>query len=155
MSKYSIINLETKTGKSGASYYAADFREESEEGTEIKATSFDLVGKKVGDIVEGEIIANGQYNNFKLLKPFVAKGGAGASAGIKIAQERKQEMITKTMDRKELSILLAGSMRDATLITIAELAKMPFPTDEEFKTNWLKWRNWLMKQGEIGETTPF
>jgi hypothetical protein len=154
MSKFSIQELTEKEGKTGNKYHLATLREESEEGIESKVSSFDLIGKKVGDIVEGEIVQNGQYLNFKIKKEYVAKTG-GASAGVKVAQERKQEMISKTMDRKELSILLAGSSRDATLITVAQISKMPFPTDDEIKAKWIMWRNWVMKQGDIDETTPF
>jgi len=155
--KYSIQDLTEKEGKTGNKYHLATLREESEEGTESKVSSFDLIGKKDGDIVEGEIIQNGQYLNFKIKKEYVAKTG-GASAGIKVAQERKQEMISKTMDRKEDSFKISATFRDATLLTVVWSQKTPFPLSQEIEEKWVYFRKWLLKNYDVPTddlNTPF
>ena len=60
-------------------------------------------------------------------------------------EEIKGEYIREAQDRKNDNILLAGAMRDATLLTIAEIANLKW-TNEEIKGAWLQWRNWLLAQ---------
>lgn len=80
----------------------------------------------------------------------------GASGAIKEAQATKREDIKQSMDRKEQSILMASTMRDATILTAEQIKRSEMPlTDEDIKEIWLKWRNWLIKQGDITETDAF
>lgn len=51
------------------------------------------------------------------------------------AQDRKNEMIGKTMDRKDISIKVSSTMRDAVQLAIAE----GLPNEEAIE----KWRAWL------------
>lgn len=72
--------------------------------------------------------------------------GANRSKAIRESQELKGAMIQRSQDVKELGIKIAGAMRDATLITVASLKDQPFPTDEEFKAEWEKWRDYFIAQ---------
>jgi hypothetical protein len=150
--KFSITEIETKTGKSGATFYSATFREESEEGTETKATSFDLLDKKIGDVVEGELIKNGQYTNFKIHKEVKAGGFGGNSANIAKMQEKKNENINKIIDRKEDSFKVSATFRDATILTQTWSAKAPFPTSQEIEEKWVYFRRWLWEHYDMDIT---
>ena len=84
---------------------------------------------------------------------------AWSGGGMKAVMKEKQENIGHSMDRKENAITLAGSMRDATLITIAQMQGKDFTT-AEFQAQWLSWRTWLIDQAgradDISETkSPF
>jgi len=155
--KYSILEIEKKSGKSGNSYFSALFKTQDEEGAEIKATSFDLDNVKIGDVIEGDIIKNGNFNNFKIKKEEVKKG-VGAFSGVKVAQERKQEMIEKSQDRKDDSIRNSSTFRDATILTQVWASKQTaFLTTEEIEKKWIEFRNWLFShyEVEITDTKPF
>lgn len=82
-----------------------------------------------------------------LFAPKEKKGGMNMS-GVKAAQERKSEMITKFADRKEESIALAGAQRDAVLIVTSlygELENLPHEDKAEvIKREILYWHNWLL-----------
>ena len=151
MKKFSIIEIVEKTASTGTIYHTCTLRTEDEVGEEIKASSFDLKDKKIGDIVEGEIVMKGQYKNFHIKKEQVARGG-GASAGIKVAQERKQEMIEKTMDRKEDSFKITATFRDATILTQTWSTKAPFPTSQEIEEKWVYFRKWLWEHYDMDIT---
>jgi hypothetical protein len=156
--KYSILELQEKEGKTGNKYHLATLREESEEGTESKVSSFDLAGKKIADIVEGEIVQNGQYHNFKIKKEFTTGGkGAGVSKAVEIAQVRKETSINKTLDRKEDSFKITATFRDATILTQIWSQKTPFPTTEEIEEKWKHFRIFLLNNYdvEITDTKAF
>jgi len=69
----------------------------------------------------------------------------------------RQEGIEKNMGRKENSIVLSGTMRDATMIVTSFYKDLP---DNEIKEKWLAWRKWLIENAgdpkNVAETTePF
>lgn len=88
-----------------------------------------------------EVVQEGSFNKIKYDKPAPTTGGRGN--GIAKAMERKEQGIAKTMDRKENGMLLSGTSRDATLITLAQFTDRPF-TDQEFQEKWRMWRTWLI-----------
>lgn len=67
----------------------------------------------------------------------------GGGGGVKAAQERKAEGIKEAQENKKTGVMIAAAMRDATAIALA--AAVPFPTDEEFMAEFMKWRDWYLK----------
>lgn len=134
--KYKVEWLENKTSAKGTNYKIITIKDET--GAIFDSVStFDPV--ELGGEYDGEIVHNGQYKNFKLK----TEAKRSQPSGIKAAQERKQEMIEKSQESKDVSIKLSSTVRDATLITVAQFTGQNF-TDEEFETRWKKWRNWLL-----------
>lgn len=74
-----------------------------------------------------------------------SRGGFGASRGSSVAKamDRKEKSIENFQETKEVSIKLAGAMRDAVLITTAR--GIPDKNREEIKDEILYWRNWLLE----------
>ncbi len=145
--KFKIDWVEEKTSSKGTSYRKCTMTSETGEKFENVAvfSSFSMYQEvQAGREVEGkiEIKESSQYGkSFSLVDDKPAQAPRGN--GIAKAMERKETSIAKTMDRKENGMLLSGSSRDATLITLAQLTGRNF-TDEEFKTKWKMWRTWLI-----------
>lgn len=142
--KYTIVTIETKQGSKGNPYQLVTLKDQ--DNIHKTASSFDLGGKAINDVVEGEIVQNGPYSNFKIAKQ--PRGNLGANKSIKEAQERKQEAIRGSMDRKENAIALSGSQRDAVLIVTnlyPELANAP-NKDEAIKSKIKSIRAWLLAE---------
>lgn len=138
-----ISGIEPKTSSGGKPYAVITSGDQ-------KGSCWDKIDFKVGDDVDGEFTMNGTYTNFKLKRKvgapnFVQKQ---RSAEIEKAQETKREDIAEAQNRKHDAIKLAGAFRDATLISLASLKEMPFPTDDQFKDEWTKWVKWLLLQGD-------
>lgn len=125
-------------------------------GTETdKVTTFDKV--ETGGTIEGEIVQNGQYLNFKkkLEAPEFIKNSRGSNfkaQQIEKAVEKKNEAIAHFQDEKEKSIALAGAQRDAVLIVVQKMATSPdlldkVAWDEQLiKEEIIKWRNWFLSE---------
>lgn len=170
MIKYQILKIERKpisTGKMKAETDLQDFNGAVETKVTLWKDSwpnFDTL--KVGDEVMGDITVkqNGQYTN-KTLNPERTTGygnpGRQPSVGMNKIMEKKQEGIKESQERKENSIKLAATMRDATLLTVEWIkaknlnpGEVDFPpSDEEIKKKWLEWRKWLDNQ--FGDNVPF
>ena len=112
--KYTIVTIENKQSQKGNPYQAITLR--GEDGVHVSASSFDLAGKAINDVVEGEIVKKGTFTNFNIAK--APRGGFGPNKAIGEAMTRKQEAISGSMDRKENAIALSGSQRDAVLIVV-------------------------------------
>lgn len=135
---YKINSVTPKMGKSGATYYELEI-----EGVG-KASTFTKLdpGQHDGEVIK---TPDGKYTNFKLAGETANfKRGPG---NMEKVMDRKEASIDKFTTRKEDSIRLAGAMRDATLITLAELAGSPLVA-EEFKERWNSWKSWLLDVGE-------
>jgi len=109
----------------------------------------------MSEFVEGKSIngniwtsPKGKHFLFPIKEKAVVKGGA---PGIKAAQERKAETIKEAQENRAQGVKVAAAMRDATLITLASLKDQPFPTDEEFQAEFIKWRSWYMEQWATAE----
>lgn len=110
-----------------------------------------------GSVVEGEIHSKtkGNYTN-KTLYAIDTKqattGNSGPSRGgfkanMAAIVEKKAENIEKAQTRRETSIELSGTARDATILTQTLVANNPEPvTMEQMQSIWLKWRAWLLGQ---------
>lgn len=86
-------------------------------------------------------------------KPRGGAPGAFKGAQIEKAQDRKNEMIGKTLDRKEESIRLSSAQRDAVLI-VKELIEANWsPLD--IKQAIIEWRNWFLLDREFNNPPPF
>src|SRR3990167_8447509 len=79
---------------------------------------------------------------------------ANRAGEIRTAMKEKAEGIEKSQDRKEMGIYTSSTFRDATLLSIAEKGDGVM-THEEMKSLWLRWRDWLAKQYDYPEQTPF
>ena len=103
-----------------------------------------------------------EKNGFKnvTLYPERTEGWGGGkkqpSVNMNKIMEKKQEGISASQDRKENSIKLAATMRDATLLTLEWIKQenlvMP-PTEAEIKAKWTEWRKWLDQN--FGDGVPF
>lgn len=140
-------------------------------GNPMKVTTFDngvtvYVNSKYDSAIyeqvivgaEFELTKEGDFNKIKYTKPEPTGGNFGASrgmSGVKVAQERKEGMINNAMGRKENAITLAGTARDATLLTVAMLNQPNMiMTTEDVKEEWTMWRNWLLSQmGDMADIT--
>jgi len=114
---YKISNKVTKQDKNGNDYIRATLTSETGE-------VFDNIGafrgEFNGDVYEGELERNGNFWN---LKPKVVHTAnfptGGRGAGIAVAQQRKQESIEHSQDRKEQGIANSGSITNATNLVVA------------------------------------
>lgn len=146
MAIYKITHIDHKVTKTNKPYamvmvsdLAGEYRASMWEGYEAL---------KVGDPVDGELTVKGDFTNFRLSgqpRTFAPRA-ASRGADIKAAQEMKATHIKSAQDNREKGIQLAGAMRDATTVTLASLRDQPFPTDEEFKEEWRKWREFFIKE---------
>lgn len=152
--KYHVEWCENKTGKSGKVYQVMTLKDESGAYFE-NVSSFDDL-KLAGDY-EGEIIQNGQYLNFKLkaTNPYPKPAGRGIAQ----AMERKEASITKFADRKEESIALMSSQRDAVMIVTSlypELASYEEPhKTREIEAKYHQWRKFFLNSNDPLDKPPF
>lgn len=114
----------------------------------------------VGQEVEGRLWQS-QAGKWYLFPPEQEKSRGGANSAdksqvIEKAQDRKNEFIGKTLDRKEESIKLAGAQRDAVLIVVAQINKGETQwTDSSIESEIVKWRNWFLLSDEMNNPPPF
>jgi len=149
--KYKINWCEKKTGKSGKEYMVMHLRvldEKGEEGEEIQNVSGFELSYAPGMEIEGEIVQNGNYKNWrpKLEAPeFIKKGNPNfRTQQIEKAQATKASYIEKAQNAKEDSIMWSSCCRDATLLTIA--TKDANMSDDDVKSYWEHWRKWLLER---------
>jgi hypothetical protein len=111
----------------------------------------------VGSNVTGEYAEkqNGQYLN-KTLYPVRTTAPRSAPSGIKVAQERKADMIKEAQDNKNESIKESAAQRDAVIITTTFFADL-INIDENVRDRAIKekvesWRNYFLT---VGDKPPF
>lgn len=135
-----VINIELKQDKNGNPLKVVGFEDGRKVWVNSKYDSpiYDQV--LVGS--DWEVIKEGDFNKIRYDK---APRGA---TGIKEAQARKEQSISKFADRKEESIALAGAQRDAVLIVTSLYSELDsLPTEdkaEAIKKEILYWHNWLL-----------
>ena len=115
MEKYKINWIEQKTGKSGKNYWVMHIVDSTGKETQNVSTFEDKY--QAGMEIEGQIIQNGNYLNWKpkLEAPeFVKKAGNPAYKAqlMEKTMERKENSIGKFQDNKEWSIKVSSTMRD-------------------------------------------
>jgi hypothetical protein len=124
-----------------------------EDGNKLSVFNFDARYGEIDvgtDLPESVLLFDPAYSNYKL-RPLPKGPQVKTSAGYKTVQmekvmETKAANIEVAQTRKNDAIALAGAMRDSTLITLAALKDQPFPTDEEFKAEWVKWVKWILSK---------
>lgn len=144
MEKYKINWIEQKTGKSGKNYWVMHLVDSTGKETQNVSTFEDKY--QAGMEVEGQIIQNGNYLNWKpkLEAPAFIKANSGYRAQqIEKAVERKETSIKGFQDNKEWSIKVSSTMRDAVLLSIAE--------GKPNSDNILRWREWLWNNWDVAE----
>lgn len=140
MSKYIVDDVVVQNGQHGP-YKVADLKDENGALTEkvyIFENKFNKDRYKdvyKGATIEGEIDASGKYKGFT----FPRKGGG---KDFSATMERKEKAIEKAQDKKADGIKLSGTMRDATLLTVAELGGAK---EEDIVRVWHKWRKFLFE----------
>lgn len=151
--KYTVEWCETiKEGeKEGRKWKMTKMSLKDEQGVvTTEVTTFDSV--TLGGTVEGSIVQNGQYLNFKkaLEKPNFMKH---KEAQIEKNIERKEQSISRFQDDKEWSIMVSSTMRDAVSLAVAQNAgNFEGITREELASSVLKWREWLLNNWNVDKT---
>lgn len=147
--KQKINWLEKKVGKSGKEYVVMHLRELDVNGVEGKETqnvsTFELTYAP-GMEIEGDIVQNGNYLNWKpkLEAPAFIKGNANyRTQQMEKTMERKENSISKFQDSKEWSIKTASTMNKAIDLAVAEGKPEP--------ARILKWREWIWNNWEVAE----
>ena len=135
-----IISQIEKTGKSGKPFYAYSL----DDGTQ--ATGVDLLplNTEIGET--HEVVVNGNFRNLKSKGPMHPRP-AGLKPNMEKLMGKKNASIDRFQDTKHKAIKMAGAMRDATLITLAELAGSPLVA-EDFKSRWEHWRTFLLQKAD-------
>lgn len=149
--KFTINFLEKKSPE----WIVANLLDES--GTEIKEVSINKTSKKgdlfphfdelmSGGTVEGEPWISGAGKNYlfppkvKLEKPEFMKA---KTQQIEKTMARKEESIGRFQDNKEIIIKISSTMRDATLLAVAEMQHTSPSSHSDIELLVLKWRKWL------------
>lgn len=106
-----------------------------------------------GHTVEGNLWSK-PGSNFKTLYPAKEKRAKGNSnfrtEQIEKAQGRKAEFIEKAQDNKDWSIMVSSTMRDAVLLTIAEVGSNASTSLYENKVR--QWRTFLVDNWDLNPT---
>ena len=150
-----IVWGEIKTTSTGKRLFEGSFK--GEDGKEFNASIWEMDRDNkqfpnFNDLRPGATFVGNPWNsptNGKCSiyppKAVASTGGAsrGNSAGINKAMERKETSIKGFQETKEVSIKLAGAMRDAVLITTAR--SLEGISTEDIKSEILSWRNWLLE----------
>lgn len=171
---YTISKIETVALKTGRVKKSASLKEEGgveHHNVTIWSSWPNFANLDVGQRVDGniEVTQNGQYTNKTLqhgmnpngtYKPTPNGSNFANKGGIKQAQERKETMIEKAQDNKELGIKISSTMRMAVDIVVANIAMQPNVAidpvrDTEKVQNGIRnWRKWLWQEWENYPKSP-
>ena len=139
-----------KTGEKNGKFWAMSkmtLTDPNGKDTE-NVTTFDSV--MTGSFIEGEIVQNGQYLNFKTTKQ--VNGSNFKTAQIEKTMERKEQSIGKFQDNKEWSIKLASSMGKAVDLAIASLKNEDNLTETNYHEAILSYRKWILNNWDVEPT---
>lgn len=111
-----------------------------------------------GSVVEGDIVEkqSGNFKNITLYppKPVYTPKSGGFSGGVKAMVAEKAKNIEHSQDRKDNSIQLSSTFRDATMLTVAQMKGTENWSNDEVQEKWKMWRSWLMEQfGDASDIT--
>lgn len=159
-----LISLEMKETSNGKPYK----RFTLDNNKKLQVFNFDprYDEMQIGvEITDADVDYDTKWDNYKLKSAKPVLGAPRASYGASrvdrvAAEEIRDQKVKENMDVKQIGIKVSGAMRDATETTLRALKDQPFPTDDEFKSEWLKWRDWYIKQfdykvEEIKDPPPF
>ena len=158
MNKLTITKIDIRPTKTGGKFAIASTRNEQgvvHENVTIFSSrpGFDTLA--VGVVTEGELTPN-DYNGrtgWKLNAPkgnLTGQGFRKSPAAISKAMEVKAENIKVAQEHKADGIKVAGTARDATLITVALIGKQEWSL-ESFKEQWLEVRSWLWQNWDFND----
>lgn len=142
---------ELKTTGAGKKLFDGSFI--GEDGKEFDATIWEtdkdnkvfpgFADLKPGHVFEGNPWKSPTTGKTSIYPPKPAPvRGTGGGANVAKAMERKEKSIEKFQDSKESSIKLAGAMRDAVQLAIAELEGKD---KSALAQRILNWRNWIIE----------
>lgn len=163
---YTLKSITVEKAKSTGNPYG---RAVLEDGRKVAIFFPNVHELKPGDVIDGDLTV-GEYQGapsysifpFKKSSTFVPKGQKQAPRAQEIAKtmEVKAQHIETAQMRKDESVKIAGTARDATLLTVAMFQKIEVTENEsieelteQVKTLWQKWRTWLMT--EFDQLPPF
>jgi len=107
-----------------------------------------------GGTIEGELWRSDKGACYLFAPRPQSAPKVGGGAGIKVAMAEKAKAIEHSQDRKDNSIQLSSTFRDATLLTVAQMGSSTDWSNEEVQNKWKMWRTWLMEQfGDAGDIT--
>lgn len=145
MAKFIVDWAENKTAKTGKPYKALTIKDEAGKPTNVNIFSDwpDFANVQPGSQIDGELEQNGKYWN---LKSNAIKERKYTKPDFTKAMERKEESIKGFQDNKEMSIKMAGSARDATLIVTAFYPELANESNKEdkIKAKWLEWKEYFL-----------
>lgn len=160
MAQYKVDWMEKKTTSTGKVKIDATLSEPTGQQHEKVTIWGDFPGFEQimpGQEVIGNITVkqNEQYT-YKTLYPVSSPAWSTKKPGtssIAAAQTRKAEGIEKSQARKEEGIKLAGTARDATLLTLEWARANQVFNEDDVRVKWLEWRKWL--SDNFGDDVPF
>lgn len=143
--KYKINWMENKEGRSGKKYVVMHLLDEAGKETQNVST-FELTYTLAQEI-EGEIVQNGNYLNWKpkLEAPaFIKNNSAYKAQQIEKTMARKEESIGKFQDTKEWSIKVASTINKAVDLAVADYTAYQGTVLSDRILYWRKflWNNW-------------
>lgn len=135
----------------GQTFSDVSLNKMNREKTAVAFANFDDL--KVGATLEADYWRSATNKQYLFAPKPKSQSGGGArnSAAITKAQETKAEHIKEAQENRAQGVKLAAAMRDATQITLAVMSGTPFPTDEEFKAEFTKWRDWYLQEWDKTE----
>ena len=154
METLTIDWVETKTGARGPYQVASIVRPDGEMVHNVYIFSnFPGYPFSPGVKISGSIDMSGKYKNLKFGKTVQRTIPMQTQSPISIAMDRKNTMVQRAQDNKELGIRVAGAMRDATLIVTQMYPELAKITDQEVKEKaiqekWHHWRGFFFDQWE-------
>ncbi len=140
----------TFTGEKGESYTDASINRTDKKGRIFP--NFD--GLQPGQTIEGNPWKNPVSNKWSIY-PIDEKHsttGNFSPSGANRMMKEKQEGIKESQERKEDSIKVSASMRDAVQLAITEFNANVWPTDEDGPNLDIlitKWRKWLLNNWDL------
>ena len=139
---YKISNITPKTGQKGPYVQCTLTNEAGEVFDKINLFNGEATDKTE---IEGDLVQNGQYWNFKAKVVHTNNIPPRGQGMIAKAQERKQEGIEASQDRKEAGIANSGSISNATSLVVAMINAGMIPStgsEEDVQNAVIKYARW-------------
>ena len=136
-----IINIDIKQDKNGNDYKALTLDDDRKLNVFDRHSCYGAMIEGL-ELTEIELEKQGRFWNLKDKQHIPSTRGY---KGIEKAMERKEGYIATAQTRREDSIKMAASARDATLIVTTFYPELVADELKEgkIKTEWQKWRKWL------------
>ena len=146
-----IIKIEIKQASNGNNYKQISLDEKKNDKDRFNVFQDHTMYEElvVGYPLDPNMLTfDGKYLNLTdpdkgIKRPYTGKK---SNASITKAMERKEQSIEKFADKKEFSIMVSGTARDATLILTT---LFPIHDTGNWQEKWLEIRQWLLENHEV------